>query len=58
MKNSANAQRDVELANVRETMATLLKTDDYLRKNVESGKVKLLGAVYNIETGEVSWLDA
>ncbi len=56
MKNSPNAQRDVELANVRETMAALLKGDDYLREHVEEGKVKLVGAVYDIETGGISWL--
>ena len=58
MKKSANAQRDVELANVRETVSSLLKADEYLRKRVEEGKVKIIGALYDIETGEISWLDA
>jgi carbonic anhydrase len=42
--------------NVRQSMADLLTRSDSLRKLVQSGKVKLVGAVYDIHDGRVEFL--
>ena len=43
-------------ANVFQSIATLLKESDSVRERVESGKVQLVGAIYDVETGNVEWL--
>jgi carbonic anhydrase len=43
-------------ANVRRSMAELLRTSETLRKLSESGKLQIVGGVYDIETGRVEWL--
>jgi carbonic anhydrase len=43
-------------ANVFESMATLLRDSDAVRERVESGKVQMVGAVYDLTAGTVEWL--
>ncbi len=43
-------------ANVRKSIADLLKASDTVRKLSEAGKLKLVGGVYDIETGRIEWL--
>ncbi len=43
-------------ANVLQSMATLLKESESVRERVESGKAQLVGAMYDVETGNVEWL--
>ena len=43
-------------ANVFQSIATLLKESDSVRERVESGKAQLVGAIYDVETGNVEWL--
>ena len=43
-------------ANVFESMATILRESDAVRDRVESGKTRMVGAVYDITTGSVAWL--
>ncbi|HSO36182.1 MAG TPA: carbonic anhydrase [Labilithrix sp.] len=42
--------------NVFETMATMLRESDAIRERVDSGKTRMIGAVYDISTGSVTWL--
>jgi carbonic anhydrase len=42
--------------NVFESMATLLRDSDAVRERVESGKVQMVGAVYDLSAGTVEWL--
>ncbi|MBL8880642.1 MAG: carbonic anhydrase [Phycisphaerales bacterium] len=42
--------------NVFETIATLLSTSQPLNEMVKAGKIKVVGAVYDIEQATVSWL--
>jgi carbonic anhydrase len=42
--------------NVLEQMEHLLNDSEVVRKRVRSGKLKVVGAVYNIFSGEVEWL--
>jgi carbonic anhydrase len=44
-------------ANVRQSINDLLKNSPAVRERVESGKLKIVGAVYDIEEGHVKWLD-
>ena len=43
-------------ANVFESMATMLRESDAIRERVDSGKTRMIGAVYDITTGTVTWL--
>jgi carbonic anhydrase len=43
-------------ANVRQAMADIFKNSPLLRAKVKDGKVKLLGALYDIKSGKVSWM--
>ncbi len=43
-------------ANVFQSIATLLRESDSVREGVESGKAQLVGAIYDVETGNVEWL--
>jgi len=43
-------------ANVFESMATMLRESDAVRDRVESGKTRMVGAVYDLTTGSVTWL--
>jgi carbonic anhydrase len=43
-------------ANVFQSIATVLRESDSVRERVESGKAQLVGAIYNVETGNVEWL--
>jgi len=47
----------VARANVRRTMARLIAASAIVREAVDSGNVKIAGAIYDIETGAVSWMD-
>jgi carbonic anhydrase len=44
--------------NVRQQIDAALIKSPQLRQMVEHGKLKIVGAVYKIETGQVEWLDA
>jgi carbonic anhydrase len=43
-------------ANVWQSIADLLKNSPIARERVEAGKLKIVGAVYDIEAGQVKWL--
>jgi carbonic anhydrase len=43
-------------ANVRQAMADIFKNSPLLRAKVKDGKVKLVGALYDIKSGKVSWM--
>ena len=45
-------------ANVRQSIDDLFKTSPATRKLVADGKLKVVGAVYDLETGKVDWLGA
>jgi len=34
----------------------ILKNSSVLRKHIQEGTVKLVGAIYDLETGKVTWL--
>lgn len=42
--------------NVRYSMETLLRRSEVLREAVRSGKLELVGAIYDVATGKVQWL--
>ncbi|CAN5922810.1 hypothetical protein BH11MYX4_BH11MYX4_12970 [soil metagenome] len=42
--------------NVFESMATMLRESDAVRERVDSGKTRMIGAVYDLSTGSVTWL--
>jgi carbonic anhydrase len=44
-------------ANVRQSIADLLKNSPAVRERVESGKLKIRGAIYDIGEGRVNWLN-
>ncbi|APW61623.1 carbonic anhydrase [Paludisphaera borealis] len=43
--------------NVRRAIADLIKGSPLVRSRVASGELKVVGAVYNLKTGGVDWLD-
>jgi carbonic anhydrase len=43
-------------ANVFQSIESILTISETVRERVESGQLKIVGALYNIETGEVDWL--
>ena len=43
-------------ANVRRSMADLLRSSDTIRRRAETGELQIVGAVYDVETGRVEWL--
>ncbi|HUO08344.1 MAG TPA: methyl-accepting chemotaxis protein [Phycisphaerae bacterium] len=43
-------------ANVWQTMGTLLTHSEELREAVKEGKVQVVGAVYDVQTGGVNWM--
>jgi len=45
-------------ANVRRTVADIQSRSEVLRGLVESGDLKVVGAVYDLATGQVTWLDS
>ena len=48
---------DSILQNVHQQIADAVAKSELLRQMVHDGKVKIVGAVYKIETGRVEWLD-
>lgn len=42
--------------NVRQSMADIIRRSSIVRDALQSGSVKMAGAVYDIETGKVRWL--
>ncbi len=58
-KNSQNSEyvNDVTHTNVRLTLQTILKESPTIAKAVEKGDVTLAGAVYDLGTGKVNFLD-
>jgi len=44
-------------ANVTEAMNALVEASPVIKEMVEARKVKVIGAIYNIYTGEVEWID-
>ncbi len=57
LAQSDNKQHDVCIANIRATLSALESEDSSLRRAIADGTTKLVGAIYDISTGEVSWLD-
>ena len=43
-------------ANVWQAMADMYKNSPMLREKVKDGKIKLVGAVYDIKSGKVNWM--
>ncbi len=43
-------------ANVRQGMEDILRNSPIMREKVKDGKVKLVGALYDIKSGKVSWM--
>jgi carbonic anhydrase len=43
-------------ANVWQSIEDMYKNSPLLREKVKDGKVKLVGAVYDIKSGKVSWM--
>jgi len=56
-KNPRFVQAAVE-ANVRITMRDILERSEVIRGMVESGDVMIVGGVYDLATGRVTWMDA
>lgn len=44
-------------ANVREAMADLLKNSEALRQLENEQRIRIVGAIYDLKTGQVRWLD-
>lgn len=44
-------------ANVHQAAADMLARSDLLRERVKAGKLKIVGGVYDLHTGEVDWLE-
>ncbi|QOV87842.1 carbonic anhydrase [Humisphaera borealis] len=44
-------------ANVRQSIADLSSRSELLREKFKSGKLKAIGCVYNLHTGEADWLE-
>jgi carbonic anhydrase len=44
-------------ANVRQSIGDLLEKSSIVRDLVREGKLKIIGAVYDIEEGRVKWLE-
>ncbi len=57
MAKGGDAQHAVCLANIQATMASLENSDPALRRRIADGTTKLVGALYDIASGEVIWLD-
>ena len=57
-RHGANAAfvRNVTELNVKQTMSDIMQHSKTLRELIEQGQVKLVGAIYNVETGEVECL--
>lgn len=47
---------DAIIENVKESMDLLLKNSEEIAHLVHEGKVKLVGAIYHLENGQVEWL--
>jgi carbonic anhydrase len=47
---------DAAHANVKRTAAAMLERSPPLRKLVEEGRIKIVGAVYDLDTGVIEWL--
>lgn len=43
-------------ANVFESMATVLRESDLVRERIDSGKTRMIGGIYDLTTGGVTWL--
>ena len=54
--NEAFSNRVIEL-NVRETMRDIVERSHAMRRLVDEGRVKVVGAVYDVSTGQVRFLD-
>ena len=47
---------EVVRSNVQHTVDLIIERSRVIRESVAAGKVKVVGAVYDIETGETSFL--
>ena len=58
-KNSSNPEfmSKVCESNVRNTIATIRKDSPILKEMEDNGEIKIVGAVYNLENGQVDWLN-
>ncbi len=57
MKNELMLKELAAKENVRQSVATILKENPILAKAVAEDKLMLLGALYNVESGEVAWIE-
>ena len=55
-KDDHELKQLVTIENVRQGLAAILKENPEMRKRVAEGKLLLLGALYDMESGEVAWL--
>lgn len=51
-----DAARETTASNIRRAVDSLIRCDPGLKARIESGRTKVAGAVYDIETGVVEWL--
>ncbi|MBK5212825.1 MAG: carbonic anhydrase [Flavobacteriaceae bacterium] len=61
-KGEKNSKNDEFVAmacesNVRNTINNIRKNSPILKEMEDKGEIKIVGAVYNLETGKVDWLD-
>lgn len=47
---------EVTMMNVKNNIAYILKHSDVLREMVENGEVGIVGAIYDVKTGQVDFL--
>jgi carbonic anhydrase len=59
LRSSSNTQllEKVTFQNVRQTLEDIRNQSASLSKMEKQGEIMIVGAVYDVETGEVSWLD-
>ena len=55
-KNTEFVERVAEI-HVRRSVASIIEQSVVLREMIEKGQIALVGAMYSVETGEVTFLD-
>jgi len=58
-RSSSNSEfmEMVHESNVNNTIAYIRKNSPILKEMEDNGEIKIVGAIYNLETGRVEWLD-
>ena len=57
LKDEDALKRRAEIRNVRNSIADILANNATAVRLVKENKLRVLGAIYDIESGKVSWLD-